>query len=170
MAALVFFMLKGCATRSLELLRPATQSLCPPPTPHPTHTHTRFLLMADHESPHQLESVNETLWTQTVARVLYYVVLRAGLRSATRGTLSELRSWARDGVQGVKWGALIMRIGDRLQLLLQEVRQGLIECFTYAHSDHLGVYACAPTASHHSTTPPTRLDSTQGCREGAHKL
>lgn len=41
-----------------------------------------------------------------------------------RGTLPQLRAWAQEGLHGVKWGALIMRISDTLQLLLQEVGGG----------------------------------------------
>lgn len=43
-----------------------------------------------------------------------------------RGTLAQLRGWASEGAHGVKWGALIARSSDKLQLLLQEVRHGLM--------------------------------------------
>lgn len=54
------------------------------------------------------------------------LLVPAAPRAVTRGTLSELRSWAREGLHGVNWGALIMRVGDRLQLLLQEVSRKLV--------------------------------------------
>lgn len=45
----------------------------------------------------------------------------AGNKGVVRGTLAQLRSWAREGLHGVKLGALIVRCSDKLQLLLQEV-------------------------------------------------
>jgi hypothetical protein len=50
-----------------------------------------------------------------------HAVVSAGGKGV-RGTLPQLRAWAQQGLHGVKWGALVMRISDRLQLLLQEVR------------------------------------------------
>jgi hypothetical protein len=46
----------------------------------------------------------------------------AGAKPSLRGTLPQLREWAREGLPGVEWGALMVRCSDQLQLLLQEVR------------------------------------------------
>jgi hypothetical protein len=61
-------------------------------------------------------------------------------RAVIRGTLAELRSWAATGQYGVKWGVLIARVSDRLQLLLQKVRDwgspaGLADALVLLHVD-----------------------------------
>lgn len=63
-----------------------------------------------------------------IPALLPLLVCLAGCATGARGTLAELRSWAHEGLHGVKWGALIMRISDRLQLLLQEVSTGCCCC------------------------------------------
>lgn len=93
-----------------------------------------------------------------------------------RGTLAQLRSWAREGLHGVKWGALIVRCSDKLQLLLQEVslsekglgmhflmHPGVLQCCHYysaASAQRQLRPSCTPTSSslwqYHCTTAMPR--------------